>query len=209
MRLRLKNGGFTLLEVLIALAIFSVMSMMAYGGLKTLLNARNGTEQAAIRLNEIQMAFLLIQQDMEYMAPRSVRVGYGTEPAYAGDSELEYLIAFTRGGNSTPRRSGRSGLYRVAYQREEEQLIRLVWPTLDRVDSSVPQKMVLLNGVADINFESEIKSDSVDSEMAIQTIIQEGGPPTTEIADTLPRAVEMMVRLEDWGTITRIFAMPF
>ena len=204
MRLRLKNGGFTLLEVLIALAIFSVMSMMAYGGLKTLLNARNGTEQAAIRLNEIQMAFLLIQQDMEHMAPRTVRVGYGTESALSADSELEYQITFTRGGNSTPRRPGRSGLYRVAYQLDEDKLIRMIWPALDRVDGSVPQNMVLLHGVSSVAFTTDAESASNLSSV-IQSVIQPGAQP----GDLLPRSIEMEVALEDWGSITRLFAMPY
>jgi len=207
-RRRLKNGGFTLLEVLIALAIFSVMSMMAYGGLKTILNARNGTEQAAKRLNELQMAFLLIQQDMQHMAPRTVRVGYGREPAWLDEPELEYQIAFTRGGNSTPRRPGRSGLYRVAYQLEEEKLIRMIWPALDRVDGSVPQKMVLLQGVSSVDFDPDFDTEN-RSGSGFSQETQLGFQPDAQVGDILPKSVKMVLSLDDWGTITRLFAMPY
>lgn len=193
---RQKNRGFTLIEVLIALGIFSVMSIMAYGGLKTVLNARNGTERAAERLSEMQMAFLLIQQDMQHMAPRSIRVGYSEEAALSANMESEYQISFTRGGNSTPRRRLRSGLYRVAYQLEEGVLNRLVWTTLDRTDDSVPRKMVLLRGVSDVAY----------------TIDGGGGWPALGAnvdMNALPKMVEMTVVLDDWGTITRTFGMPF
>ncbi len=195
-----KNRGFTLIEVLIALAVFSVMSIMAYGGLKTVLNARNGTERAAERLTELQMALLLIQQDMQYMTSRPIRGEYGEqEAALFADSGADYQIAFTRGGREHPRRPGRSGLYRVAYQWGEGELRRLVWSALDRVDNSIPKKRVLLRGVSDISFSF------------LQGGWRSSWPvPGADVGvDTLPRAVEMVLVLEDWGTITRTFEVPF
>ena len=203
MCLRQKNSGFTLIEVLIALAVFSVMSVMAYGGLKTVLNARNGTERAAERLGKLQMAFLLIQQDMQHMAPRSIRIGFGGFGGFDGVEEgalsagmgLDYPVAFTRGGNSNPHRPRRSGLFRVGYQLEEGELIRLVWPVLDRTGDDEPQKMVLLRNVSDVTF------------------MFNGGPvwpsPGQSIdQEPLPKVAEVTVVLDDWGTITRTFAIP-
>ncbi len=195
-----KNHGFTLIEVLIALAVFSVMSVMAYGGLKTVLNARNGTEQAAERLTELQMAFLLMQQDIRQMVRRTVRGDYGLrESALFAGSGGEYPITFTRGGRETPRRPGRSGLYRVAYQWEGDELRRLVWSALDRTDSSHPKSMVLLRGVSDVTFRFFQGGWSTAWPM----------PGADAGLDTLPRAIEVVVVLEDWGTITRTFATPF
>jgi len=202
-RQRYKNSGFTLLEVLVALAVFSVMSIMAYGGLKTVLNARNGTERAAERLTELQMAFILIQQDMQHMAPRSIRSEfYGMkEDALEVDSGLEYPIAFTRGGNSNPYRPHRSGFYRVGYQLEEEELRRLVWPTLDRAVGNVPQAKVLLHGVSEVTFSFLDENDNW---------INTWPPPGAQnmSKDLLPKAIEMVIVLDDWGTITRLFSMP-
>ena len=172
---------------------------MAYGGLRTLITTRDRTEQAAERLTEVQLAFLLMQQDMEHMAPRSIRDEYGEpEPALMLGDGMDYLLAFTRGGNNKPRRRLRSGLQRIAYQLEEEELSRLIWPVLDRGDSSEPQKMVLLRGVTDLAFHF-LDEDWQDS----------WPPPSTgNMVDALPRAVEVVMVMEEWGTIKRLFTMP-
>jgi len=231
---RSKHHGFTLIEVLIALAIFSVMSMMAYGGLKTVLNARNGTERAAERLREIQMAFILIQQDMQHMMPRSIRNENGEpESALEEDGATDYQITFTRGGNSNPRRPRRSGLYRVAYQLEDSDLKRFVWYTLDRAQGNTPQEMVLLRGVSAVNFNIDedpssaqstsqsgfsedlpegfvkaLEGGATNEELANLGTGQSGGNLKANLDDKLPKSVEMVVVLEDWGTLTRLFAMP-
>lgn len=199
MRWGLKPHGFTLIEVLIALAIFSVMSIMAYGGLKTVLNARNGTERAAERLNEIQMAFNLIQQDMQHIASRSIRDEYAQEKravelGIGGVNAIE----FTRGGNNNPRRAGRSTLYRVAYlwDESEGELKRLIWTTLDRASGNVPQEKVLLRGVSGITFDE------------VGGVSSQQGRGQTNL-DDLPRGIEMKLELEQWGTIERTFAMPY
>lgn len=175
---------------------------MAYGGLRTVLKARDRVEQAADRLAKAQMAFLLLQQDLEHMAPRSIRGEYGErEPALVVGTGIDYLFAFTRGGNSNPRRPLRSGLYRVAYQLEEEELKRLVWSALDRPDGAEPQKMVLLRGVQDVSV-SFLDEDWVSSWPPT------GGAGEGATDDALPKAVELVLTLDDWGTVTRTFAMP-
>jgi len=54
--------GFTLLELLIALSIFSVMAVMAYGGLKTVLDGHQQIEASALNLESLQKTFLFMQQ---------------------------------------------------------------------------------------------------------------------------------------------------
>lgn len=192
-------GGFTLIEILVALAVFSVMSVMAYGGLHALITARDRTEQAATRLSELQLALLLMQQDMEHMAPRSIRDEYGEpEPALAPGDGADYVLTFTRGGNNRPRRPFRSGLQRVAYQLEDGELQRLIWPVLDRGGDGGAQKMVLLRGVTDLAF-SFLGGEWWDA----------WPPPGSKgMADALPRAVEVVMTIEEWGTVRRLFTTP-
>ncbi len=65
-----RAGGFTLLELLIALAIFGLLSVMSYSGLKSVLDQHAGTDEAADRLGELQKLYLVMQRDIEQIVPR-------------------------------------------------------------------------------------------------------------------------------------------
>ncbi|MGB5440345.1 MAG: prepilin-type N-terminal cleavage/methylation domain-containing protein, partial [Gammaproteobacteria bacterium] len=51
--------GFTLLEMLVALAIFSLLAVMSYGGLAAVLEQQFRTEAEAERLAALQKAYLV------------------------------------------------------------------------------------------------------------------------------------------------------
>ncbi|UCE89614.1 MAG: type II secretion system minor pseudopilin GspJ, partial [Pseudomonadota bacterium] len=95
-----RQVGFTLLELLVALAVFAVMSAMAYGGLSSVLNMREQTDAAAQRLASVQRAFLRIERDLEQSVTRGVRDAFGSmqlalEAAEDGDNGR---LEFTRIG---------------------------------------------------------------------------------------------------------------
>ena len=56
----LHSQGFTLLELLIALAVFAVLATMAYGVLRNVLHTQQTTEDAAARLQQIQQAIFYL-----------------------------------------------------------------------------------------------------------------------------------------------------
>ena len=55
--------AFTLLELLVALSIFSVLSVMAYGGLQTVISTKQATDKSAERISEIQIELMLLQKE--------------------------------------------------------------------------------------------------------------------------------------------------
>ena len=100
--------GFTLIELMIALAIFAVLSAMTYGGLRAVLNARNQSDQQAERLATLQTALVIMGRDIEQATPRSIRdVGNGGQPAMMGGgnntaSVSGSMLEFTRTGWRNP-----------------------------------------------------------------------------------------------------------
>ncbi len=48
--------GFTLLELIVVIAIFALFSIMAYGGLDSVLKTRHQVERAQERVAELQKA---------------------------------------------------------------------------------------------------------------------------------------------------------
>ena len=196
-----RQRGFTLLELLVALAIFALVSVMAYGGLASVLDQQFATEDIAAQLARLQKTYLLLQRDFEQVVPRPVRDEYGdTLAPLLGDSQLQ----FTRGGWSNPAGHPRSSLRRVAYRLEDQELTRYAWSVLDRAQNSEPLEQPLLDGVTEISSRYMVENDEW----------QDSWPPATvaAIGDTetfsLPLAVEIQLEHERFGLITWLFQMP-
>lgn len=189
-----RTEGFTLLELLVAISIFAVMSVMAYGGMRTLLDSRDHTDRAAEQFNELQSAFLFLQQDMVQAVGRGTRDEFGDSqpPFVSGGGDA--LLSFVHGGvmGVDP---ARLTLERVTYQLEEGRLQRLGWPVLDRVQGTKPIVVELTDGISDL--EVRFFHDEWHDSWPLQT--------GDEVQGELPRAVEVVLMTERWGEIRRIF----
>ncbi len=198
---RTSARGFTLLEVLIAVAIFAVLSALAYGGLSSVLNASMKTRLANEQLQSLQLAMSLIQQDMIQIANRPVTDEFGQPaPALKSGSEFERIIEFTRRGWRNPAGARRSTLQRVAYQLNENTLERLYWRQLDRAPNPEMVRLPLLEKVKSLSFRYLGQAGAWREEW----------PPLTAAPGApvgLPRAIEMKLETEQWGEITRLFAL--
>jgi general secretion pathway protein J len=198
-RQSVSSRGFTLLELLVALAVFAVMSVMAFGGLRAVLNASESTQASASRLAAVQQAFVVIGRDAEQAQRRPVRDEYGdVQPALrVGSVADRRLFELSRAGWSNPAGHARSTLQRVAYRHEDGTLYRLYWPVLDRAQDSAVQERVLLTGV------NAVQVRVLDPDGQWQT----DWPPVNG-SDAAPRALEMVLELEDWGEVRRLFLIP-
>jgi general secretion pathway protein J len=194
--------GFTLLELLVALTVFAILSVIAYGGLRSLLYTQANVEAAMQRLTQVQMAFHFLARDIEEAVSRGIRDEYGqSKPAlYSGGFNQE-LITLTRIGWDNPLEQPRSSLERLGYRLQEDRLLRMHWDTLDQGGPSEPRETEILDRV------KEVKLRFLDSQNAWQS---EWPPPSQSeaLSDWLPSAIEISVRLQDWGEITRLFLLP-
>jgi general secretion pathway protein J len=68
-----RETGFTLLEMLVAIAIFASLSMGAYQVLHGVLTSDEVAKKKETRLAELQLAFGLLERDVSQMVPRSGR----------------------------------------------------------------------------------------------------------------------------------------
>jgi len=201
MQRRLQQKGFTLLELLIAIGIFATMSAMAYGGLNSVMNTRAHADVQAERLAQLQKAFLIIGRDIEQAIERPVRDNYAEvlEPI-SGGGYGSSILELSRTGRANPMALQRSHLQRVAYEVQEDQLLRKVWPVLDRALDTEPFEGVVLEGVlaVDLRF--------MDANKQWQTQWPEPDlSGSSQAPAAMPRAVEITIDLEDWGRIRRIF----
>lgn len=196
--------GFTLLEMLVALAIFGLLAVMSYGGLASVLEQQFRTQAEAERLAELQKAYLVMQRDIEQVVKRPVRDEFGDEQApLVGDLTLE----LTRGGWSNPLGRPRSTLQRVAYAWEDRQLRRYVWQVLDRAQDSQPVEQLLLDNVEDMQLRYLVATDEW-TEQWPQSYQNSGLNVAEVVPAVLPAAVEVTIEHEHYGPLVWLFQMP-
>ena len=193
--------GFTLLELLVALAIFGLLATMSYGGLQAVMTQQSQTEIAADRLSELQKLYLIMQRDIEQVVMRPIRDEYGdVQPPLIGGETLQ----LTRAGWRNPAGRQRSQLQRVGYAFEEDQLVRYTWAVLDRAQDSEPLVQLLSEAVEQL----QIRYLGADNEW------KEQWPDTQASADpaiapvSLPRVVEVTVEHETYGPLVWLFQLP-
>ena len=143
--------GFTLIEILVALFIFSVVGMISAQLLGRTLDAYEVLEDRGDRLSQIHRAMFVVQRDMLQYQDRAVRTASGDSfPALmTGD---EGSLEMTRGGWRNPLQRPRSNLQRVAYRLQGENLVRAYWPVLDRLGGEEPLTQTILEEVDDLEF---------------------------------------------------------
>jgi len=191
--------GFTLLELLVAIAIFAVVSTLALTGYTQLQQQSEYAEQRLNRLREVQRAVQTLCQDLEQLEPRPVRqpLGDGQMPALQVTDTLDYRLQLTRAGWSNTAGLPRPTLQRVGYRLDDNQLWRDHWPVLDRTLVVEPVKQRMLDGVRSITFRFlTANRDWVDRWPA-----QQVGGRTDR---SRPAAIEVVLELEDWGEIRRL-----
>lgn len=196
---RLLQKGFTLIEVLVALAVFGVLSLLAYMSLgQTLSNADMLTERMD-RLQSIQRTISYLSSELLQTVPRPVRVELGDAPLPALQSSFasEFALQLTHGGWPNPVGVPRSTMQRTAYRVEEGELIRYHWTVLDRTVNNTPITTIMLEDVDSLTFRFLQSNDEWTEQWP--PLSAQGAPNTS-----LPRAVEILLALADEGELSRL-----
>ena len=196
----MRARGFTLIEVLVALAVFGVMSLLAYAALgSTLSNADYLTDRME-RLQSVQRTVRYLSSDLLQAAPRPVRSDLGETyvPAVFSTLSSDFGLEMTHGGWGNPAGLPRSTLQRVAYRIEEDQLLRYHWGVLDRTYSNEPIVTVLLDNVESLYFRFY---DAAGNPSEVWPPEGQQGGTSLRLR---PRAVEILLTLPDQGEITRL-----
>jgi len=191
--------GFTLIELLVAMAIFGIISMLALGGLNTIIQQQTLAKEQMVRLGQLQRAVRLMTGDFEQLNPRHVRdiLGQSSEPPLVTDNLDANVVRLSRGGWRNPVPVPRGTLQRVQYRLEDESLIREYWPVMDAPLGMEPRSEVVLEGVVEV----EVEYLGEASEWSTQW------PPLSALNSATfvyPRAVRIRFELASWGEIERV-----
>ena len=192
--------GFTLIEVMVAMAVFAVLAAFAYGTLSQTLLSAEILGDRMDRLQALQRTIRLITDDLQQLAPRPVRdeLGDNLNPALDTGFQSGFAIELTRGGWNNPLVLPRSTLQRAAYRMEDDELVRYHWYALDRTLSNESVGVTLLDGVEGIQFRFLVGTEEYSEQW----------PPLNRPGALggrqRPRAVEVVLQLAEEGEIRRL-----
>lgn len=210
--------GFTLIEVLIAMAITAIVAVLAYSGLDSAVKLSKTAEVEADRLQRMNRVFDILGRDFRQVIARPVRSAEGDdiEATFILSDTDQPMLKFTRAGwiNPDPERFQRSELQRVNYVFDDNKLKRLSWVMLDRYTDSKMQEITLLSGVTSL--EIRVLGDVVKTDVNGQVIDDNKGEwikkwplvdllkPTSNLT-SLPLAIEIIMDVEKVGRIRRVY----
>lgn len=195
------SNGFTLIEVLVALAIFGILSILAYQALGQSLSNADLLNDRMDRLRAIQQTMRFLGKDLMQATPRPVRdpLGGGVMASIRTEPGTEFALEVTRGGWPNPAGLPRGTLQRASYRIEDGELLRFHWNVLDPTLNNEPVGTVLLDDVESILF----------------NYLEPGGdwtnqwPPFgvtgSQALRMRPQVVEIVLTLIDEGEIRRFF----
>ncbi|HVN34861.1 MAG TPA: type II secretion system minor pseudopilin GspJ [Casimicrobiaceae bacterium] len=144
-----RRSGFTLIELMIALAILGLVAVFSYRALASLTDSEAQLSAEAQRWKELDGLFARLEADMREALPRDVRTGAGTEPAWLGDVDAagNAVLRFSRAGPEFSAEPGRAG-QRIGYRLRNAAIEVLYWPRLDQPATVTPQPYALAGGIA-------------------------------------------------------------
>lgn len=193
--------GFTLVELLVALFVFAILSVTAFRGLNGITQTRSHLDQETRKWQQLDRFFARLEGEVAQVLPRPVYTAIGAEatplsgsPSSAGSIE-DAQLSFTRNGGFD-----QDGMplppQRVGYRLREERLELLRWPALDNAPYAVPTVDTVVDSVSELKLRY-----LTDAQGWVERW------PLKARDNTLPRGVEISLTLKGGEVITRFFSI--
>ncbi|GAA60847.1 general secretion pathway protein J [Pseudoalteromonas sp. BSi20652] len=196
----MKQRGFTLLEVMVALGILAFVIIATHQILETTTRAKDASDEKIAELNGLQTTFRLMDQDFSQMTKRVVR-------NESGDVQEQYLlagryvlesqydgIAFVRDGWINPiNLLPRSELQAVGYRVIDDNLERVYRVYVDQLDNMEPRVQRVLENIEELKFEFLDDKNEWQEQWEIKA---------------LPKAVAVTLQQIEAEPIRRVFLVP-
>ena len=212
-------AGFTMIELLAAMAIFSLLAVVMYGGVRWIVLEREIVMTRQAQLRDLQRAVNVLGNDFGQLALRPIRDELGRDflPALVSGLAGEFVVELSHDGWRNPAGASRGTLQRVQYRLEEPEvdeigkqptdgqfiLVREYWPVMDRTLGMEGRTENVLSDVEQFTIEY------LDSSNAWREI----WPPAGSVAggaapSDLPLAIRYRIESTVFGSIERLVEVP-
>ena len=197
-----RSRGFTLVELLVALAIFAIIAGFAYRGLAAMLDSRATLERESRKWRDVALFVGRFERDLGAVIDKRVALGTSGTRLMPLSSLTESTdsvpgLAISRSG-SVLQGSSLAAPQRVAYRLRDGKVQRLTWTGIDAAPRDEPAVVAVFSGATDLTFRF------LDTNGVWRGTW--GAPGSNETS--LPAAVEMTLDLASGERITRLVDLP-
>lgn len=226
------SRGFTLLEVLLAIAFTATIGVGAHQLLSGTLVAKEVSDRKADQLKSLQRLNQVLNRDIRQYIDRPIRDVFGDEQPPLLLESGEYPIELSRAGwrNSPVTDDPRSQLQRVAYRLEDidsdaceparerlfewgisepegDCLVRYYWQVLDRANDSEPAQQVVYELVDRLEMEVLVRQGRAATGTASQDWYSSWPALTGTDSSASVAALRWRIELVPFGEIERTWLL--
>ncbi|MCQ4253888.1 type II secretion system minor pseudopilin GspJ [Stutzerimonas stutzeri] len=202
-------SGFTLLELLIAIALFALLGLGTYRMLEAVLQSDEAVRAQELQLRELSRAVWAFERDLQQVIGRPIRDGFGDERnafiGQLGGEDGAPVLELTRAGWRNPTGLRRANLQRVRWRLAGQNLERVYWVVLDRDVDSEPRVQRVLENVQGLQLRY-LDEEAVWHEEWPPFDFGRGSPE--DAAERLPVGLELSLEHARYGRITRVLRLP-
>jgi len=194
------SAGFTLVEVLVTLVVFAMLSLAGTAILGQSLSAKAQSDDVNRAIKDLQVTNALMRSDFTQMVSRTARDGFGARSSatVVTGAPGEPFVTFVRNGWDNPGGlAARSSLQRVEYLVRDGNLVRRSFPFVDGMTDAEGYEQVLMSGVSNVNL-SYLLNDTW----------QAGWRATGSAVVALPEAVAIELSSQAFGDLRQLFLAP-
>jgi general secretion pathway protein J len=189
---RSAEHGFTLVELLVALFIFGMLSAAGVALLSFSVRSQAAAEERLGALADLRKASALVAADLAQAAPRLTRDAAGSvQPAFVGTEGGAVALGLVRRGWENVDDAPRSSLQKVEYRLAGDRLERTAYPLLD--GSAARPGATLIEGVRSLRFRYRDRAGAWR------------GAWDPALPTELPVAVEMLLDIEGAAPVRQLF----
>ena len=192
----MRCSGFTLIEVLLALLILSVIAVLGYRAIAALSESETKLSNEATRWRTLDLFFARLEGDLRQAMPRPARFGDTRMAAWIGSADVNgnSALEFSRAGPEFALEAGSAG-QRLAYGFRDGAVEVRYWASYDRPLNAEPTAYPLVTDIAQFHLSYLTRSGQWSDVW-----------PITGEAE-LPRAVRVQLALASGEAIERWLAL--
>ena len=184
------DQGFTLVELLVAIAIFAVLSALGWKVFDYLIQVKDRNVVHEENIAQLQQAYQQIQRDTFQIMPITANVAGEVQPALQISNQ--HLI-FNKAGVTDPLKQGRTSFERIEYQynSQEKAIYRLKYNGLNLLRAEQPLSAVLLSDV------DQFEVVALNPNETNQWLIGDMDPENLQYQRVLPRGLKLRFTVRD------------